>query len=190
MADQIFQTALGSIRYKDMGDGTFALVQSTVAQGFVAATADAGSSLNVPLQSEALLNSNQPGASGATIIDRARANLAVVLVASGASAATFTSADQLNVNGHALDVILDVTVAGIASLTVAINAKDVASGKYYNLLTGVAVITNSTNVYRIGPALAAAANAVANAWVPRLFQVVVTQAGGPATYSLGYNLGE
>ncbi len=162
-----------------------ALFDPVTNQFFLArgATQDAMASQNIPAESEALWNS--------TGFDRARSNLAVTLFPSAAQSATQTSADQLNVNGHALDVILDVTAIGTATLTLTINAKDPASGKYYNLLTGAVVTTLSTNIYKVGPALTAAANLVANAWVPRIFQIVVTQGGvGNATYSVGYNLGE
>ncbi|GAC1528984.1 MAG: hypothetical protein NVS3B1_20430 [Marmoricola sp.] len=143
---------------------------------------------NVVAESEVLLNSNQGNGGG---FDSARSNIAVALIPSAAFTTTQTSPDQLNVNGHALHVILDVTVPGTGSVTVAINGKDPASGKYYPLLTGVAVTTASTNVYRVGPALTPAANAVANDWVPRIFQVVVTANNANAvTYSLGYNLSE
>ena len=152
------------------------------------ATQDNVGRANVFLESEGLVNSNQGNAGG---IDSARANLAVTAIASAAFTTTQTTADQLNVNGHALHVILDVTVVGTGSVTLAINAKDPASGKYYPLLTGVAVVANSTNVYRVGPALTAVANAVANDWVPRLFQIVVTaNNANAATYSVGYNLSE
>jgi len=190
MADQIFQTVFGNLRYKDMGDGTFALVESVVIAP-PAPSGDGADAKNVPMENEALLNSNQPGVSGVALVDRARANLSIALLPSGVQVATYTSPDQVNYNGHALDVILDATGIGTATLTVAINAKDPASGKYYNLLTGAVINTISTNVYKIGPALAAVANLAANAWVPRVFQVVVAQAGtGNATYSVGYNLGE
>lgn len=148
-----------------------------------AATQDAMQPQNVVAESEVLWNG--------TGFDRARSNLAVSLLPSAAYATTQTSADQLNVNGHCLHVVLDVTVIGTATATVTINGKDPASGKYYPLLVGAAVSTNSTNVYRVGPALTAVANSVANDWVPRLFQIVVTAGGtGSATYSLGYNLSE
>ena len=147
------------------------------------ATQDAAPAANVVLEAPGLWN-------GATM-DRQRSNMAVTVFASAAQTTTQTSADQLNVNGHCLHVILNVTSAGTGSVTLSINGKDPASGVYYNLLTGVAVTTNSTNVYKIGPALTAAANAVANDWVPRTFQIVVTANNSNSmTYSVGYNLSE
>lgn len=122
--------------------------------------------------------------------DRLRSNESVTLLASAARTTTQTSADLLNYNGLSnIDVILDVTSAGSGSITVSINGKDPASGKYYNLLTGAAVVTNVTNVYRVGLGNTVTANASANYALPRTFQIVVTANNANSiTYSVGYNL--
>ena len=63
------------------------------------------------------------------------------------------------------------------------------SGKYYPLLVGAAVVTNVTNVYKVGRALTAASNAVANSGIPQTVQIVVTaNNANAATYSVGMNL--
>ena len=126
---------------------------------------------------------------GATL-DRSRNNEAVTLLASVARTVTATSADLINYNGASyMDVILDMTVVGTGSVTVTINGKDPASGKYYLILAGAAVITNVTNVYRVGISRTAVVNATANDTVPRIFQIVVTaNNANTATYSVGYNL--
>lgn len=114
---------------------------------------------------------------------------AVALLASASRTTTQTPADQTNGTDAGLHVILDVTTVGTGSVTLSINGKDPASGKYYPLLTGAAVVTNSTNVYRVGRGLTAAANTTANDLVPRTFQIVVTANNANAvTYSVGYNL--
>lgn len=122
--------------------------------------------------------------------DRARNNETVTLLASAAHTTTQTSADLLNYNGLSmLDLILDVTTPGTGSITVTINGKDPASGKYYLLLGGAAVTTTTTNRYRVGPYLAAVANSIAQDVLPRVFQVVVTANNANSmTYSVGYNL--
>jgi len=148
-----------------------------------AATQDSMPAANIVAENGVLWNN--------VSFDRMRANLGVTLYSSAAQTTTITSSDQLNVNGHFLHVILNVTSAGTGSVTLSINGKDPASGVYYPLLTGSAVTANSTNVYRIGPALAAVANTSADDIVPRVFQVVVTaNNANPMTYSLGYNLNE
>jgi hypothetical protein len=117
------------------------------------------------------------------------ANAAVTLLASAARTTTQTSADLVNSNAKFLHVILDMTTVGTGSVTVTINGKDPASGKYYLLLAGAAVVTNVTNIYKVGPGLTAAANAAANDFIPAVFQIVVTaNNANSATYSVGYNL--
>lgn len=124
-----------------------------------------------------------------TSFDRRYGNLPITTLASSARTTTQTSADLVNYNGRFIHVILNVTSAGTGSITLTINGKDPASATYYPLLVGAAITTNSQNVYRIGVGLTAAANSVANDFVPRLFQFVVTANNANLmTYSLGYNL--
>jgi hypothetical protein len=124
-----------------------------------------------------------------TTEDLARGNTEVSILTSGARTTTQTGADQTNVNARGLDVILDVTNAGTGSVTVEIDGKDPVSGKYYPLLTGAAVTSNSTNIYRVYPGLTASANAVANDILPRTWRVVVTaNNANSVTYSVGATL--
>ena len=82
-----------------------------------------------------------------------------------------------------------MTVPGTGIVTLSINFKDGASGKYITLLTGAAVITQVTNVYTIYPGAAAVANVSANDVVPRTFQLkVVANNANPVTFSVGYSL--
>ncbi len=124
-----------------------------------------------------------------TNFDRIRNNISGTAIASGPFTTTQTVADILTYNARYLDVILDMTTVGTGSVTLTINGKDPASGKYYPLLAGAPVITNSTNVYRVGPGLLAAANSVANFALTKIIQIVVTaNNANSATYSVGYNL--
>lgn len=116
-------------------------------------------------------------------------NLTAALLTSAARTTTTSSSDQQNLGGQYLHVVLDSTVIGTGSITVTIEGKDVASGKYYTILAGAAVVTNVTNVYKVGPALTAAANAVANDAVPAYWRVTVTaNNANSATYSVGFSL--
>lgn len=125
-----------------------------------------------------------------TTWDRPYNNQEVTLLASAARTTTQTSADLINYNGKKLVVVLDMTVVGTGSVTVSIDGKDTASGKYYNILTGAAITTNSTNRYRVGELLATVANSVAQDYLPRVFRIVVTaNNANSATYSVGYNIG-
>lgn len=117
------------------------------------------------------------------------ANEEVALLTSASRTTTQTSGDLTNIAGNTLTVVLDMTTVGTGSVTVTINGKDPASGKYYLLLSGAAIVTNSTNRYRVGPSVAASANAVAQDYLPRTFQIVVTaNNANAAVYTLGYML--
>jgi hypothetical protein len=78
----------------------------------------------------------------------------------------------------------DVTAS--PSVTLEIDAKDVASGKYIALLTGAAVVTVSTNVYLIYPTLTAAANSIAQTVLPYTWRIkVVANNANAGIYSVG-----
>jgi hypothetical protein len=110
----------------------------------------------------------------------------VTVLASLARTTTQTQADQANVGGRGIVVVLDMTAVGTGSVTLTIQGKDPASGKYYTLLAGAAVTTNSTNVYRVYPGLTAAANATASDVLPRTWRVLVTaNNANSAVYSVG-----
>jgi hypothetical protein len=155
-----------------------------------AAAADGAANPSVASRFEII---NRPSLyNGATVNtwDRVRGNEEITLLASAARTTTQTSADIVNYNGNsALIVVLDMTTVGTASVTVSIDGKDTVSGKYYNILTGAAIITNSTNRYKVGPNIAAVANSIAQDYLPRIFRIVVTaNNANSGTYSVGYCL--
>ncbi len=86
-----------------------------------------------------------------------------------AARTTAQDIDILNEEGYKyLHLIIDVTVdPAAASITPTIRAKDPVSGKYYDLLVGAAIAAVGTTILKIGPALTAAANLVANDFIPR-----------------------
>lgn len=111
--------------------------------------------------------------------------LSEALLPSAARTTTQTSRDIRSSGFHWLDVVLDMTAVGTGSVTVTINFKDVASGKYILLLSGAAVATNVTNNYTIGPTVAAVANVSATRSLPDVLQVVMTaNNSNSATYSV------
>lgn len=113
------------------------------------------------------------------------------ILASAVRTVLQTSADIPVAYAREIDVILDVTVdaASAASLTLTINGKDSVSGKYYAILSGAAVSTVSTNVYKVGIGLPATANVSANCGVPDIIQIAIAVGGAsPATYSVGLNM--
>lgn len=112
-----------------------------------------------------------------------------IALASAARTATTSSADLYNVDGLGVLVILDVTaITATPSLTVSVQGKDPASGKYVTLFTGAAVTTVSTNTYVVYPGVTETANVDAAVPVPRTFRITVTHADADsATYSVGYS---
>lgn len=108
-------------------------------------------------------------------------------IAAGATT-TQTGPDLNNQCDRGVTVILDMTTVGTGSVTLTIQGKDRRSGKYYTLLAGAAVITNSTNRYTVYPGLTAAANLVASDVLPDLWRVLVTaNNANPATYTVGWS---
>jgi hypothetical protein len=104
---------------------------------------------------------------------------------------TQTSPDISTAGFHNLIVTLDMTAVGASpSVTLTINGKDVASGKYRLILSGAAVVTAVTNTYKVTRNIvAAAANVSAIDVLPEFIQLVVTANNANAgTYSVGYDL--
>jgi hypothetical protein len=119
----------------------------------------------------------------------AATNIEAVLLASAARTTTQTSSDISNLNERGIVVILDVTIAGTGSITLTIQGKDSTSGTYYTILTGSAVTTMSTNVYRIYPGVTAVGAATVQDHLPALFRIIVTSNNPNAIeYSVGYSL--
>lgn len=151
-------------------------IQSALSQGF----AGLGGSTMLPTVAY-----NYNG----SLVEAIRSNVDVTDLASAARTTTQTVADITVFNGHSLVVTLDMTVVGTGSVTLTINYKDPASGKYILLLSGAAVTTNSTNRYQINPNIAAVANSIAQADLGRVIQLIVTAGNAnSATYSLGHTV--
>jgi hypothetical protein len=119
-------------------------------------------------------------------------NRAQTVLASNA----YTSNQAVSLKNHAnrgIHVILDVTAKTGTPTNIILSIKgiDPASGKKYLILAGAAVTAVSTNVYRVFPAATAAANSVANDFVPMDFEISVVGTGVDAnnnfTYSVGIN---
>jgi len=110
----------------------------------------------------------------------------VVLAIPAGATTTQTSPDFNNSQARGLSVTLDMTAVGTGSVTLTIQGKDRASGKYYTLLAGAAVVTNVTNRYVIYPAYPVVANVSANEVLPAIWRIVCTaNNANPATYSVG-----
>lgn len=106
--------------------------------------------------------------------DRARGNVDTgALVTHTAASAGTTSADQVNYNGRGLKLVIDVTaITGTSpTLTVTIQGKDTASGKYYTLLASAALTATGTTVLEVYPGVGVTANVSASTTLPRTWRV-------------------
>lgn len=108
------------------------------------------------------------------------------LVTAQGATTTQNSADQTNITGRGVKVVLDMTSAGTGSITLLLQGKDLASGKYYTLLAGAAVLANGTIIYSVYPGIPAVANVSANDVLPKIWRVqVVANNTNPTTYTVG-----
>jgi len=111
-------------------------------------------------------------------------NQSTIELASAARTTTQTGADLANKDHRGIHVIVEVTNAGTGSITPKIQGKG-ANGTYYDLLVGTAITANGVTVLKLGPGIAAAANAAAPDFLPRVFRIVITHNNGNTiTYSV------
>ncbi len=97
---------------------------------------------------------------------------------SAAGAGTTNSADQTNIAGNGAKCVVDITVAGgTPTLTVTIQGKDTASGKYYTILTSAALASVSTTVLTVFPAAPVTANVSANDEIPHVWRLSAVVGG-------------
>lgn len=98
--------------------------------------------------------------------------------------------DRRGVAPTALILTIDVTaVTATPALTVTISRVDPTSGKVTAILSSTAIATTSTTVLKIGPALAASANAVAQDYMPPCFRIDCAHGDADSiTYSVGGQL--
>lgn len=112
-------------------------------------------------------------------------DLGAIIVGTAATTSQ-TSADIYGQNFKGITVVLDTTAIGTGSITLTIQGRDSASGKYWTLLAGAAVTTNTTNVYTIYPGITATNNVSASSILPAWFRVLVTaNNANAATYTVG-----
>jgi len=106
---------------------------------------------------------------------------------------TQVSPDINTLNFKGLTVILDVSNAGTASLTVAVEGKDYSnSGNYFTLLNSGAITANGTTSHTIYPGISqpgtqpANGNSAVSTILPVWLRVrVVHGNANPATYTVG-----
>ena len=86
-------------------------------------------------------------------------------------------------------ILLDVTdVNTTPSVVVTIDGYDYGSETWYNIGTGLAVVTAVFNIYHVHPDLTADANLIFKDGLPYLWRVIVTHADAEGiTYTLAVN---
>lgn len=116
------------------------------------------------------------------------------IFASAARTATIDSADFTDEIAEGAHIIINVTaVAGTTpTLTPRIQGKDPASGTYYDVLVGTAINATGMTVLKVGPGLAAVANAAAADFLPDVWRVrcVIGGVSPSFTFSVGAVLAE
>ena len=104
---------------------------------------------------------------------------AALATLSAAGAGTTNGTDQTNVNGRGVQVVVDITaISGTSpTLTVKVQGKDKASGKYYDLLASAALNATGTTLLTVYPGAPVTANVSASQALPAVWRVVSTVGG-------------
>ena len=114
------------------------------------------------------------------------------LITHNAASAGVNGADQANYTARGVKLVIDVTaISGTTpTLTVTIQGKDAASGKYYTILASAALAATGTTVLTVFPGLTASANVTANDVLPKTWRVISAIGGtGPSvTATVGASL--
>jgi len=109
---------------------------------------------------------------------------------SAARTATPTAVEVNTRRFRSMVIVLDATaITSTPSVTIALDRKDNASGKYINILTSAAIATVSTNTIRIGLGLPVTANVSANEPLPNVVRVTITHGNANSiTYTVSAHL--
>lgn len=113
-------------------------------------------------------------------IDPKNTDRGAVAVLTAAGAGTVTTSDLLNPNGSGCTVVVDITaISGTSpTLTVTVQGKDVASGKYYTIISGAALNATGTTVMRVYPGIIQTdTNVLASKTMPEWFRISYTVGG-------------
>lgn len=115
----------------------------------------------------------------------------ITIAGSASRTVATTFGNFTNVNHRTLHVIVNVTVIGADTLTIDIEARQLAPPfTFYPLLTSAAISSTGTTVLKIGVGFTPIANLTANDMIPAVWRVVATPSGAdPITYSINSSLG-
>ena len=113
-----------------------------------------------------------------------------LIYASAARVATPAAVEVPVRRAKSLVVVLDATVHAVsAALTITIDRKDNASGKYVNILTSASITSVSTNTIRVALGAPVTANVSANEPLPDVVRIGVTHGNANSvTYTVSAHL--
>lgn len=96
------------------------------------------------------------------------------------AAGTVVTPDIVNCTTRGGIFVVDLTTVTTATVTVTIQGKDIASGKYYTLLASAGLTTAATTLLVVYPGAAVTSNVSANGPIPKTFRLSVVIVGGAA----------
>jgi hypothetical protein len=117
---------------------------------------------------------------GASLLENPPGTVAPLPLAAG----TYVTQDQKNVGRRGIKLVVDVTL-GAGTVTVTIQGKDPVSGKYYTILTSLALGPGTTTVLTVYPGEVVAANVTANDVLPATWRLSVAIATAAMTATIG-----
>jgi len=114
-----------------------------------------------------------------------------IVYATLARTATPTAVNVVSQGRSHLHLVIDLTAITITpSVVPTIDALDTLSGKYYNLLTGVAITATGTTILKIGAGIGQLTNIAAADMLPGTFRVTMTHANANSmTYTVNAIMG-
>lgn len=114
----------------------------------------------------------------------------VTVYASAARTATPAAVSRPCSYARGLHLVVDVTaIVTTPSIVVTVDALDVLSGKFYNLITSAALVAVGTTVLRVYPGATPAANLAVNDCLTETVRVTVTHGNANSiTYSVSAHL--
>lgn len=116
-------------------------------------------------------------------VDMDRGNEDTIQLINASQLTTTQTAQYTNHNARGCIVIFKTTNIGTGNLTLTINGVEPLSAYTWQILSGVAVSTNTTNMYKVYPGLSGVTNQVVSDVLPRTFNVTVTaNNANPADY--------
>lgn len=119
-----------------------------------------------------------------------QSNVSGVIFPLAPQTSTQSSIDQTNTFWRGAHVVINVTAYTSGNFTPKIQAKEILSGSYYDILSGPALSSTGITVLRVYPGIPAVVSSTASDMLPTTWRVQMVGASTPvATFSVIYFLG-